>query len=154
MKKVLSVIAFVICIVAVKAQGTLQFSQVKLVTTSQTVPSGKVWKVESVLSSEVRYPSSNSNTTLPSNSRIVVVNGTNIAVREEFVNATGLGFNGCCGGGFWMNSTGNSINSTTATLVQVSADNTKLPFWLPAGTTLAAGTNVQYISVIEFDVIP
>lgn len=25
-----------------------------------------------------------------------------------------------------------------------------LPMWLPAGTTLAAGSNIQYISVIEF----
>ena len=26
------------------------------------------------------------------------------------------------------------------------------PYWLPEGTTLQAGTNVQYISVIEFNI--
>lgn len=31
------------------AQGTLQFNQVKLVTAQETVPAGKVWKVESAL---------------------------------------------------------------------------------------------------------
>ena len=32
-----------------KAQGNLQFNQVKLVTTLETVPAGKAWKVESVI---------------------------------------------------------------------------------------------------------
>ncbi|NBN99205.1 MAG: hypothetical protein EBV19_08240, partial [Flavobacteriia bacterium] len=31
------------------AQGNLQFNQVKLVTNQETVPVGKVWKVESVI---------------------------------------------------------------------------------------------------------
>src|SRR6478735_10522863 len=83
------------------AQNTLEFSRVLLVTSSQTVPDGKVWKIESVLSPEVRYPSSTSNTSFPSNSKIIVVNGANIAIYEEFVNGVGLGFNGCCGGGSW-----------------------------------------------------
>ena len=31
------------------AQGNLQFNQVKLVTALETVPAGKVWKIESVI---------------------------------------------------------------------------------------------------------
>ena len=30
----------------------------------------------------------------------------------------------------------------------------KLPLWLPAGSTLAVGQNVNSISVIEFTVVP
>ena len=44
--------------VSLKAQGNLQFNQVKLVTALETVPVGKVWKVESALSGEERYPTS------------------------------------------------------------------------------------------------
>ena len=32
-----------------KAQGNLQFNQAKLVNTIDTVPSGKVWKIESFI---------------------------------------------------------------------------------------------------------
>lgn len=39
----------VCCGISLSAQGTLQFNQVKLVTTQETVPAGKVWKVESAM---------------------------------------------------------------------------------------------------------
>lgn len=134
------------------AQGNLQFSQVKLVTTQETVPAGKVWKVESALSGEERYPTSGS--TLPSNSRFILVNGSSVCVHEEHVATTGVGFNGCCGGGFWMNNVGMAVNSTTPVLVQVTAQPTKLPLWLPLGSTLSIGTKVSSISVVEFNIIP
>jgi hypothetical protein len=134
------------------AQGNLQFSQVKLVTTQETVPAGKVWKVESALSGEERYPTSGS--TLPSNSRFILVNGSSVCVHEEHVATTGVGFNGCCGGGFWMNNVGMAVNSTTPVLVQVTAQPTKLPLWLPSGSTLSIGTKVSSISVVEFNIIP
>ena len=136
----------------VNAQGNLQFNQVKLVTTLETVPAGKVWKVESALTGEERYPTSG--TTLPSNSRFIQVNGNSICIHEEHVATTGVGFNGCCGGGFWMNNVGMAVNSTTPVLVQVSGQPTKLPLWLPSGTTLAAGSKVSSISVVEFNVLP
>jgi hypothetical protein len=136
----------------VQAQGTLQFNQVKLVTASETVPAGKVWKLESVMSPEQRYPTSG--TTFPSYSRSILVNGNSVTIREEFVNGLALGFNGCCGGGFWMNNTGQSTNSNPTHLVRVASDNTKLPLWLPAGTTLAPVAPVNGMSVIEFNVIP
>lgn len=136
----------------VKAQGTLQFNQVKLVTSSETVPVGKVWKLESVMSPEQRYPTSG--TTFPSFSRSILVNGNTVTIREEFVNGVALGFNGCCGGGFWMSNTGQSTNSNPTHLVRVASDNTKLPLWLPAGTTVAPVAPVNGMSVIEFNVIP
>jgi hypothetical protein len=140
------------CMNSCFAQGNLQLNQVKLVTTVETVPVGKVWKVESALTGEERYPTSG--TTLASNSRFILVNGTSICVHEEHVATTGVGFNGCCGGGFWMSNVGMAVNSTTPVLVQVTAQPTKLPLWLPAGTTLAAGTKVSAISVLEFNIIP
>lgn len=140
------------CMISYFAQGNLQLNQVKLVTSVETVPVGKVWKVESALTGEERYPTSG--TTLASNSRFILVNGTSICVHEEHVATTGVGFNGCCGGGFWMSNVGMAVNSTTPVLVQVTAQPTKLPLWLPAGTTLAAGTKVSSISVLEFNIIP
>ena len=134
------------------SQGNLQFNQVKLVTALETVPVGKVWKVESALSGEERYPTSGA--ALPSNSRFILVNGTSVCVHEEHVATTGVGFNGCCGGGFWMNNVGMAVNSTTPVLVQVSAQPTKLPLWLPSGATLAVGAKVSSISVVEFNIIP
>ena len=145
-------IAFFWCMISCFAQGNLQLNQVKLVTTVETVPVGKVWKVESALTGEERYPTSG--TTLASNRRFILVNGTSICVHEEHVATTGVGFNGCCGGGFWMSNVGMAVNSTTPVLVQVTAQPTKLPLWLPAGTTLAAGTKVSAISVLEFNIIP
>lgn len=150
--KLILFIASLHCIVSFHAQGNLQLNQVKLVTTVETVPVGKVWKVESALTGEERYPTSG--TTLASNSRFILVNGTSICVHEEHVATTGVGFNGCCGGGFWMSNVGMAVNSTTPVLVQVTAQPTKLPLWLPAGTTLAAGTKVSSISVLEFNMIP
>jgi len=134
------------------AQNNLQFNQVKLVTTSETVPAGKVWKVESVLSPEVRYPSNNSSD-FPSNSRVIAVNGGNVAIHEVFVNGVGLGFNSCCGIGTWMTNTGDAVNNTQREIVSIARENTRLPLWLPSATTLAAGTNVSSISVIEFNIV-
>ena len=151
MKPLLFILIFS-CFGALKAQGNLQFNQVKLVTIQETVPVGKVWKIESALSGEERYPTSG--TTLPSNSRFILVNGTSVCVHEEHVATTGVGFNGCCGGGFWMNNVGMAVNSTPPVLVQVTSQPTKLPLWLPAGTTLSVGTKVSSISVVEFNIIP
>lgn len=131
---------------------TLEFNQVKLVTAQETVPAGKVWKVESVLSPEVRYPTSGSS--FVSNSRLILVDGNSIAIYEEFLNGAGLGFNGCCGPGTYMSNLGSSVNNTETHLIHVSREATRLPIWLPAGSTLASSTNVTSISVIEFNVIP
>jgi hypothetical protein len=41
------------------AQGTLQFSQVKLVSSSETVPSGRIWKATGIVPfQQTSWPSS------------------------------------------------------------------------------------------------
>ncbi|MBM3171360.1 MAG: hypothetical protein FJZ75_07110 [Bacteroidetes bacterium] len=103
-------LAFVLPIANKLQAQTLQFSQVLLVSTTQTVPANKVWKVESVM---------------PINQQSIyhqiVVNSTTIIVGTT--NYTGSWFNA-------------------------------FPMWLPAGTTLAAGSTVFRVSVIEFTVVP
>jgi hypothetical protein len=46
MKKLFLLIAFFYVTSFAKSQGNLQFNKVKLVSTVETVPAGKVWKVE------------------------------------------------------------------------------------------------------------
>lgn len=137
--------------VGLKAQ-TLQFSQVKLITTVETVPANKVWKIESALSGEHRLPTSG--TSFPTLSRFIKINGTDVCVQEYHTAGVGLGFNGCCGGGFWMNNTGQSPNSTQTHLVAVQGEPSKLPIWLPAGSTLETSTRTLSISIIEFNIVP
>ena len=88
---------------------TLQFSQVLLVSTTQTVPANKVWKVEGVMP---------------------VYNGN--AINQISINSTSI------------------VVSTFGYTLSGNA----FPLWLPAGTTLAAGSNVFQVSVIEFTVVP
>ena len=92
----------------VQAQ-TLQFSQVLLVSTTQTVPANKVWKVEGVMP---------------------VFNGT--AINQISINSTNI----------------------VVSAVGYTLSGNAFPLWLPAGTTLAAGSNVFRVSVIEFTVVP
>ena len=101
---------------------TLEFSQVILVSSLQTVPQDKVWKVSNIL------PTLNG-----SGSCKIKVNGNDIVV------AFSLSSNG------QTNGTGNFGNSHNYYNCLEGA------YWLPEGTTLEAFTNVQYISVIEFN---
>ena len=94
----------------VQAQ-TLQFSQVLLVSTTQTVPANKVWKVESPLPSWGGGATTNT-ITIDGNLVVVTIGGSS--------SISGISF----------------------------------PLWLPSGTTLAPGSNIPRISVIEFTVVP
>ena len=64
------------------AQGNLQFNQVKLVTALETVPAGKVWKIESVIyniaEGSTTYQTGNSGNCTSSdyNSAAIIVAGT------------------------------------------------------------------------------
>jgi len=135
----IAVITSCMC-VTIHAQGTaLQFNQVKLVSTQETVPVGKVWKVESVLSTSTLTANTNSNPSVNTVSLDIQVNGVGITVERASVGmGTQTGSSGAIRG-FWGYS---------------SAGVTRLPFWLPAGSTLAASTNALAVSVLEFDVIP
>ena len=108
---------------------TLAFSQVKTVTQVETVPANKVWKLNysSILAGVV---SSGSGSGTYSNSdAYIVLNNQSVAVRSSR-----------SGGGYYH----------AAGFVWESA----WPLWLQAGTSLAAGTGVNAISVIEFTIVP
>lgn len=119
----------------IQAQGELQFNRVVLVSGAQTVPAGKVWKVEGAAVSAAPDPP-----TLQSHKNIatanILINGN-----TTVVNATYTAY------GVPAVSWGTSAAITTG-------NPTRFPLWLPAGTTLAASTNVVYVSVIEFNVVP
>lgn len=122
------------------AQKTLGFSSVKLVTTSETVPAGKVWKIEGVAGSRVllyRYYSSNNADFAPAQCYIKI-NGNDVSVINTLGTGAGNG-NGNGGAGY--------------SGFTYAASPTNFPLWLPEGTSLEVSTNVTYISVIEFDVI-
>jgi len=126
MKKIILILITLTPFLQVHAQDNLQFSQVKLVSTFETVPTGKVWKVESALVTNA----------LPSTTPFNVLN----SVQSAKINVNGQGV----------------FVATRATNGQYHSygDNTRLPIWLPAGATLSAGNNVSEISVIEFNVSP
>ena len=118
---------------------TLVFSQVLLIgTVSQTVPSGKVWKVESCLGVPTTSNGQSYNAVTFPARHYILVNGTNIGVASETSVAAG---GSTYSGGDYYKVWAMNENCTT------------MPIWLPAGSTLAASTNVNYISVIEFDIV-
>lgn len=116
---------------------TLQFSQVKVVTNSETVPGGKVWKVTSVFASSDLGTTGTTSTTLLS--KRVLING-----QDVFVSGRSYRFQGAT----------SSTTSATRTSDQSYGLYTELPIWLPAGSTLASSTNSNGVSVIEFTVAP
>lgn len=118
-----------------RAQGSLQFNQVKLVTSLETVPANKVWKVVSVIYDIPTTSSgdlSSTSSSCSSNryySRAVVINGVNTK--------TGLG-----------------MHTASYSNLSYAHGYTELPLWLPAGATLSGGPCNNQISVIEFNVVP
>ncbi|MBM3171952.1 MAG: hypothetical protein FJZ75_10130 [Bacteroidetes bacterium] len=116
-------------------QGSLQFNQVKLVTTVQTVPANKVWKVESVI-----FP-------IPADDPPFVTSGStgcSFATHRNYaisIDGT-LTKVGNLASGFTNSSFGHFFMTTT------------IPVWLPAGATLSGGPCNNKISVIEFNIVP
>jgi hypothetical protein len=123
------------------SQGNLQFNQVKLVSTVETVPVGKVWKVESAAynggapftnsSAIYAFPGS---TNQPRGFESIMsysVNGQlNYFPVTYTIGGTSVQFS-------------NSVNGVA-----------HFPLWLPEGSTLAVGTNMRHLSVLEFNIIP
>lgn len=107
---------------------SLAYSQALLIgNVGQTVPANKVWKVESFLPTTVKVTS-----TFPTAFNMVV-NGSPFPV----------------GHSAFGNTSGNNAEAWSSSMV-----NNSFPFWLPSGTTLAAGTGIGLISVIEFSILP
>lgn len=141
MKKVLPAcllvlgVSFLFTPVDLLAQGNLQFNRVLLVSSQQTVPSGKVWKVESAMLNGNCTAQAASGAHMQTNTAYISVNGNAIAVKSAYV----------------------AYGTPAQTWSGVSAsemDPTNFPFWLPAGSTLASSTHVTYLSVVEFNVLP
>ena len=120
------------------SQGNLQFNQVKLVSSQETVPAGKVWKVE--------------NATYNGGAPFCISSGTN----TNCGNSNNLSYIAYVGiMSYNINSQVNYIINTFTNNGGASAGNTgpPFPFWLPASSTLAAGTNMRYLSVLEFNIV-
>lgn len=110
-----------------QAQGNLQFNQVKLVTTVETVPAGKVWKIVNL--TYVDIPNALNTTNIINYTASILVNGGNRQMRTI---------------------RGKDKGSSSPTEYWEQS----FPLWLPEGTTLASSAGVFEISVIEFNIIP
>jgi hypothetical protein len=124
------------------AQGNLQFNQVKIISNidpPQTVPVGKVWKIESVFTAGDQdvYGVQTSGTTLslfPAcgvPSFYYLYSGRYLAINNIPIS-------------FGIHSAGEKM--------------TNLPIWVPAGSTICTCTNnalcARGYSAIEFNIIP
>jgi len=112
-------------------QDNLQFSQVKLVTSSETVPADKVWKVVGVAGT--RFIEQSTSSSYDPTRTLILINGTQIDV-----------------GG--VNSASHTMSASSTFRTLYANTPTTFPLWLPAGASLAVSTNVNYISVIEFNI--
>lgn len=135
---------YVLCITAVCfslisfSQGTLEFNQVRLVMASdgmQTVPAGKVWKIESV------FPYAET------------------AAYNISTSSTSVSFAGCSTGTLYYYGKYININGEFISFgLSQGGIVTPLPLWLPAGTTLCLSTSTSFsakgYSLLEFNVIP
>ena len=98
----------------------LTYSKVLLISSQDTVPQGKVWKITNVLQSlEGNGPCK------------IQVNGNDIVVAFNYK----LSFYRGPSNEEFLNNHYNALQGA---------------YWLPAGTILNTGINVEYISVIEF----
>ncbi len=125
MRQLLLIVFFTSCL-SLFGQGNLQFNQVKLIAASETVPTNKVWKIESVLYSPHNFTSG----TFQEINNQIIMNGTNLTVRTFRISS--------------------QVNQGAYSLVWEQT----FPIWLPAGSTLASSIGVFGISVIEYNLIP
>jgi len=124
------------------AQGNLQFNQVKIISNTdppQTVPAGRVWKIESVFTAGDQDVYG------------VQTSGTTLSL-----------FPACGVPSFYYLYSGRylAINSIPISFGIHSAGEkmTNLPIWVPAGSTICTCTNnalcARGYSAIEFNIIP
>lgn len=115
----------------VQAQGNLQFSQVlRVANTAQTVPVGKVWKVETFMQSNtyisefVEYPSCN----YPDRQHPFLINS------KPYYQINGSPGHGSSG---IMMAVGNLF-----------------PLWLKAGEIVQTTCPDNFLSIIEYNIVP
>jgi hypothetical protein len=113
-------------------QYNLQLNQVVLVSnTQQTVPAGKVWKVESYMQAGIAAPD-----------MIEVGGSCAYSDRHHPMIVNGQTY-------FLIN--GSPGHGSSGTFLAAS---NILPMWLPAGATLRTACAKDVLSVIEFNLVP
>ncbi|MBM3170992.1 MAG: hypothetical protein FJZ75_05200 [Bacteroidetes bacterium] len=119
------------------AQGSLQFNQVLLISTADTVPANKVWKIEALAYNGGAPFASGANnySHLFSGNRgfegiaRFLINGSPVVLPVTYLT--------------------NNYNATSSV-----NPNFTFPMWLPAGSILTPQTNISYLSVLEFNLVP
>ena len=121
---------FLLISLSFRAQGNLQFNQaLRVSNTPQTVPVGKVWKVESYLENE------------GDNSPNYATGCTNLGYHRPLtINNYNYYFVG-------------SIAYGNTAFVQLTNAN-KLPVWLKAGDIIKTTCIQDFASVLEFNIVP
>ena len=117
------------------AQGNLQFNQVKLVTALETVPAGKVWKIESVI---YNIPSEMSSYQTSQSLSCGVNTFQNFAIEVAGV----------------PTKTGQGVNALQLSNITYTQGYTELPIWLPGGATLSGGPCLNKGSILEVNILP
>lgn len=134
MKRILTITAMLVAFgffAQAQTNNQLKLNQVKIVTAEETVPTGKVWKVVSVV-----YAIS--------------------ATHKGMASSTSSG----CGGSYVRNYaiTVNGVETKVGTGRVMYGDdpyiNSEFPIWLPAGSTLDGGPCLSQVSVLEFNIVP
>ncbi len=129
MKNIFTILLFFIAFKTF-SQGNLQFNQVVIVNDQvQTVPAGKVWKVESYQQQQVSISTSFPTTGCSDLARPRPYLIDNI----QYHNIEGIGH-------------GNTSFASTA--------KNNFPFWLKAGQTLKTSCPGDILSVLEFNIVP
>ena len=128
MNKIILTLFLLCAFVFIAKSQSLQFSQVLLVSSLDTVPQDKVWKITSYLPNQTWLLSQSSNESITNKEVGCNVNGTYVPLAMYTGNYAG----------------GNSAVSGTT--------ETPLPIWLPANTSLEPSFNCGSLSVIEFTV--
>jgi hypothetical protein len=132
--RTLFTLLFTTVVTSLCAQGTLQFSRAILVSSAQTVPAGKVWKITNYLPNGAPVDTGISMPGFGATNfwaRIIKINGTNVFADHAFMAA-------------FMTATYPATNNLQA----------GGPIWLPEGTTLQAHSGVFAVSVLEFNILP
>ena len=140
MKKIIIItvacLFFSVCAETLRAQGyALRFNTVLLVSSLDTVPTGKIWKIESVMHSS-DLNAIGTNLAWSAVSSAIKVNGNIVYMNRNTSGSARIYYSS------YVDPNATSDMNLTA-----------LPIWLPAGTTLAAYSNINYISVIEFNLV-
>lgn len=132
--KILKIIflVFVVSIRLAFGQSGLQFSQIILVKDiNQTVPSGMVWKVESILSA-YSYP--------------IVSNCTSISNSGNYGTALFIDNN------IYYSDISYHAGTTYSSIMFNGSRS--FPLWLPAGTNLKTACSTSLATVVEFKIVP